>query len=103
MLLFPLLVIAANLFGVWFMNYIIVVFRSRNQTARMFDVFRSYGINCDIINTPRQANVGCGLSLRISENDLYNARVVVNKHPQSSFVGFFKVYANGKIFLLKRV
>ena len=85
------------------MEYIIFTFRSRNQTARMYEILLNHGISSQIINTPREANVGCGLSLKISENNLQKAKQIILRYPQASFAGVFKVYSNGRGFAVRRV
>ena len=66
------------------MEYIILAFRSRNQTARVYEILLSHGISSQIINTPKEANVGCGLSLRLNESDLQKAKSILTRYPQTS-------------------
>ena len=73
------------------MVYYIAVFRSRTQTILFNQVLRSYGVNCSVINTPRQAEVSCGLSVRFWASDMGLARQILSRREFSSFVGFFKV------------
>lgn len=85
------------------MDYVILSFRSRNQTARMYEIFAANGIPSKIVNTPREANVGCGISLRFGEGYLPRARQVAMRYPQSTYIGFFKVSYNGKTFFVRRL
>ena len=85
------------------MQYAIVTFRSRNQTARIYDVFCANGVPAKIINTPREANVGCGISIRFDMSYLGRAKMLVNRYPQSSFVGFFKITVVGGRYLAKYI
>ena len=84
------------------MEYIILAFRSRNQTARMYEIFTHSGIPTKIVNTPREANVGCGISLKFDEMYMQHARQLANRYPQSTFIGFFKVTNSGRGFSVKR-
>ena len=47
------------------MEYLIVAFRSREHTVKFYNFLKSVGINGEIINTPKEAGVGCGLSVKI--------------------------------------
>ena len=77
------------------MKYVIIAFRSRNQTAKMYEIFRANGIPSTVISTPREVGVGCGLSLRFDEGYL--------RHPLPSYVGFFSVLWNGRGFNVRRI
>ncbi len=85
------------------MQYVIVAFRSRNQTAKMYEIFTSNGVPSKIINTPREVNVGCGISVRFDESFLEKAKMLANRYPQPSFVGFFKIFISGGRYLAKRI
>lgn len=85
------------------MEFIILSFRSRNQTARMYEIFTQSGIPAKIVNTPREANVGCGISLKFDEMYMQQARQLANRYPQSTYIGFFKVSGNGRVFSIKRI
>ena len=74
------------------MVYYIAVFRSRTQTILFNQVLRSYGAECFVINTPRQAEVSCGLSVKFAGDDLGLARQILSRREFSSFVGIFKVH-----------
>lgn len=55
---------------------------------------KSNGINAAAVSTPREANVGCGLSAKIGTYDLARARNVLAYCNRSAFVGFFRVENN---------
>ena len=48
------------------MEYLIVSFRSRAETMRFVDILRGMGAEVAVVNTPREAYVGCGLSARLN-------------------------------------
>ena len=50
------------------MEFIIVAFRSRAQTIKVFNLLSAHGIALEIVNTPKEAGVGCGLSVKIKPN-----------------------------------
>ena len=85
------------------MQYMVVAFRSRNQTAKMHEIFTLNGVPSKIINTPREVTVGCGISVRFDEAFLAKAKMLVNRYPQTSFVGFFRVFISGSKYVAKRI
>lgn len=77
------------------MKYIIVTFRSRNQTLLFSQILSSYNIKSKIINTPRSATVSCGLSVKIEEQDFEVVKSILARRNFQGFAGFFKVYNIG--------
>ena len=73
------------------MEYIVIAFRSRAHTVKFAEFLRKYGAYCQIVNTPKEAGVGCGLSVRISVKDLAVARRAVTVTDFKSFAGVFLV------------
>lgn len=76
------------------MSSILAVFRSRAQTLEYVMRLKSNGINAVAVSTPREANVGCGLSAKIGAYDLARARNVLAYCNRLAFVGFFRVENN---------
>ena len=69
----------------------IAAFRSRQQVMRFDSALRRAGIPCDIISTPREVALGCGLSVGF---DLQNARAVQDIYRRSrpgNLIGFYQV------------
>ena len=79
--------------------YIIVVFRSRTETLTFAQILRSYRVRCSVINTPRQASVSCGISVKIDLQSVKVAKSVLYRRKFNTFAGFFKVvdYKGGVI------
>ena len=50
------------------MNYLIFAFRSRAQSMKYYNELKKTGVNCALINTPREISVGCGLSVKTLED-----------------------------------
>ncbi len=71
------------------MDYAIATYRSRNVTMQAYNYLVNCGINAALISTPRQANVGCGLSVKFSVSAL--ERVMSTLSRGETFVGFFLV------------
>ncbi|MBO4989471.1 MAG: DUF3343 domain-containing protein [Clostridia bacterium] len=67
----------------------IAVFRSRTQLFSFVSAFRLLGGSAEIVSTPHEAGVGCGLSASFEEQLLPKARVAVKGN--SGFVGFYKI------------
>ena len=73
------------------MEYIIVAFRNRTQTVLLYQVLSENGINCEIVNTPKEAGVGCGLSVKIGVENLMRVKNLVRITSLNSFAGIFSV------------
>lgn len=85
------------------MEYIIISFKSRAHTVRFAEFLRKSGTYCQIVNTPKEAGVGCGLSVRISVNDFPAAKRAVRITSYTSFAGFFLVKTVGVRRLIKSI
>lgn len=77
------------------MEYVAVAFRSRTQTVKIAEFLKSNGLNCEIINTPKEAGVGCGLSVKINRNALPLVKQVLLHNRVENFAGFFLVRSLG--------
>lgn len=73
------------------MEYVVVAFRSRAHTVKFAEWLRSTGVPVEIINTPKEAGVGCGLSAKISKNNLLLVKKAVRLIGLDSFAGTFLV------------
>ena len=84
------------------MTEILAVFRSRAQAMDCHSRLKKFGIASTIINTPKEANIGCGLSVKFPQNVEKRARSVVLGGKYSAFYGFMtmnNIY--GKIYFLR--
>ncbi len=68
----------------------LAVFRSRAQTLEFISVLKSGGIPVQAVNTPKEANVGCGISARFDEQFLPRVRFYLGKKYYSSFSGIMR-------------
>lgn len=82
--------------------YVIATFRSRNQTMAFRQILISYGVNASIINTPRKANVSCGISVKMPERAVEVAKEIMKRRKFDSFVGFFMV-KDGQNIIVKEI
>lgn len=78
------------------MEYLIAVFKSRTQVMKFYEKLMSCRIQANIINTPREASLGCGLSVKISPHDFSRVLNVLRMDNYYSFGGFFKVLESGR-------
>ena len=85
------------------MEYVVIAFRSRAHTVRFAEFLRKNGAYCQIINTPKEAGVGCGLSVRVSVQDFPTARRAVAITNYTSFAGFFHVKTVRGIRVVKSI
>ena len=77
------------------MEYIAVAFRSRAETVKFYEYLRSYDVPAEIINTPKEAGVGCGLSVKIKSEILFAVKRAAAGFSARSFAGFFLVKTVG--------
>lgn len=71
------------------MTYILAIFRSRAQAVDCNIRLKSSGIAAELINTPKEANIGCGLSLKIPHAAAERAKNIIKRVNYSAFYGFF--------------
>lgn len=69
----------------------IAVFRSRAQAVDCNLKLRSLGVQSSLINTPREANIGCGLSVKIPHNAVERAKRIIASSRYTAFYGYFRV------------
>ena len=71
------------------MTEILAVFRSRSQAADCNTRLKNFGIPTSLVNTPKEANIGCGLSVKFYENQLNRAKTVIKGGNYSAFYGYY--------------
>ncbi|MBQ3218990.1 MAG: DUF3343 domain-containing protein [Clostridia bacterium] len=71
------------------MEYIIVAFRSRAHTVKFHEFLRRNGIFSEVINTPKEAGVGCGLSVKVSKERFSIVKNLAYSANLGSLAGFF--------------
>ena len=73
------------------MGYVLAVFRSRTETLNFASYLRSYNVKCMVVNTPRNINVSCGISVKFSSAELPIARNIIARRSFSTFAGFYNI------------
>lgn len=72
------------------MEYIVVAFRSRAVVVGFSNFLKNIGVKNEIVNTPKEAGVGCGLSVKISPSALAVAKRAISQK-NLNVAGFFSV------------
>jgi hypothetical protein len=85
------------------MEYIVVSFRSRAHTIKFHLFLERNGYYSEIINTPKEAGVGCGLSVKVSTSMLEVVKKGVKITALSSFAGVFRVKTFGGNILIRSI
>ena len=67
----------------------LAAFRSRAQTMNFFQAAKQSNIPCSIVNTPREASVGCGISVSYAPEYHYAIQSVFYRGGFSAFIGYF--------------
>ena len=79
---------------------VLAVFRSRSQAIDCINKLRALNIPAQLINTPKEAGVGCGLSIKFSAATATRAKGIIAKMNYSSFYGYMRIdFRGGKIFI----
>ena len=71
------------------MTEVLAVFRSRSQAIDCNARLKALGVPASLINTPREANIGCGLSIKVPLNTLDRVKLILRNLNYSAFYGFY--------------
>ncbi len=82
------------------MREFFIVFRSRAEAIRYFELLKTYNISSKVINTPSEVKVGCGLSIKMFSKDMQMAKIVLERGRFSSQVGFYYFSQSGGVIRL---
>ncbi len=85
------------------MEYLIASFRSRSQVFSFADMMKKSALFYEIVNTPREISLGCGLAVKINKNDFENVKTIINRYYYENFSGFYLVTENGFRRIVKSV
>ena len=69
----------------------IASFRSRQQVLKFEGALRRSGVRVEVITTPRDVSVGCGLSIRFELADQARVMEVYGQFHPSNLIGFYRV------------
>lgn len=73
------------------MQYIIAVFKNRTECYSFLSIMKSYTNSAHIINTPKEINMPCGISVAFKLNNFNDAKYILSRRHFSSFSGFYKI------------
>lgn len=85
------------------MEYIIVAFKSRSHTIKFYNMLMALNIRSEIVNTPKQAGVGCGLSVKLNKHHLNSVRKAVQLSGLCSFSGIFTITSIGTDYFVRPI
>lgn len=71
--------------------YCLAVFSSRNETLYLAKMLISNGYRAGVVNTPKEAGLACGISVKFEERNLPNVKMFIASKPFRSFAGFYRV------------
>lgn len=82
------------------MTETLAVFRSRSQAMDCMAKMKNFNVAARLINTPKEANVGCGLSIVFPCSSASRAKNLIARANYSSFYGYMKMETRGgKIYI----
>ena len=73
----------------------IAAFRSRQQVMRFEAALRRAGLRSQVISTPRDVSIGCGLSVQFDLSDKTQVFDVYKQTRPSNLIGFYHVIRDG--------
>lgn len=71
-------------------DYAVASFRSRQQVMSFAGQLRRAGINAEVVSTPREIAVGCGLSVRFDVGDIARVRDICRHSPPQNMIGVYR-------------
>ena len=67
----------------------VFAFRSRTQSMKLYDILHEHGVECDIVNTPREVSASCGLSVRVADENRDRAVSLFDYYRPDTLIGIF--------------
>ena len=75
--------------------YGIGAFRSRQQVMRFDSELRKAGVKTQIVSTPKDVSIGCGLSVRFDLRDSQKVAKIYQQSRPGNLIGFYRVEKQG--------
>lgn len=75
--------------------YCLAVFSSRNETLYLAKMLMANGYRAGVVNTPKDAGLSCGISVKFEEKNIANLKMLLASKPFRSFVGIYRIKGNG--------
>ena len=83
------------------MEFYIAVFSSRAEALHFADFLTINRIYSKVIPTPKEAGRTCGLSVKVGSNDFDNAKFLLLRAQNSSFLGWLFLNKNNEIVFVR--
>ena len=71
--------------------FCLAVFSSRNETLYLAKILLANGYRAGVVNTPKDAGLACGISVKFEERNLPSIKMLISSKPFRSFVGLYRV------------
>ena len=84
------------------MKKYIAVFRSRTDVLSFIEAVRSVGVYSIAVQTPKETNIGCGISAEFSVRGINQVVSIIKSGKFPSFYGFFIIEKRGKSLTVTR-
>ena len=75
--------------------YGVAAFRSRQQVLRFEATLRHRGVPTQVVTTPRDISMGCGLSVRFPMERLVDARRALLTNNPGNLIGLYRAEYDG--------
>lgn len=73
------------------MKYILVVFTSRNDTLRFYNIIKKHDTLCSIVSTPHKLSRSCGISVKAQYSLLNLTKQLIFKNQFPTFNGVYEI------------
>ena len=70
---------------------VLAVFRSRAQALDALSLIQRAGVAAQAVSTPKEAGIGCGISVKFDGKFLPRVRTLLARRRYSAFWGYLKV------------
>ena len=77
-------------------EFAVAAFRSRQQTLRFEAVLRRMGVPAQVVSTPRDISMGCGLSVRFPLEYIAQARGALKAMNPGALIGLYRAVYDGQ-------
>lgn len=74
-------------------SYAIASFRSRQQVFGFESALKRAGLRAEVVSTPREVALGCGLSVRFASEDWPRVSEIYRRVRPGNLIGFYQVEA----------
>ncbi len=82
------------------MTETLAVFRSRSQAMDCYSRIKAAGLGAQLINTPKEAGVGCGLSVKFANAAAGRVKNIIARANYSAFYCYMKIENRyGRIYI----